>query len=308
MCCRSLCGHNRKTERFLFAALITFCFCLRAVGQNESDGSIVLARWMKGDLVVAADSRENTPAGTYRDDRCKIVTFGDKLIFASSGRMRVSIKPLVDFNTFTTAHRIYPAIHNKGTFKDLLMSFARAWGDSAKKQLEPVKDLASRGLDGIGNNITMALFTGYDEQGTVQLVDATVSYTRSGNGAVKLTDSAAFDDTVKWSSHTLGHDEIVDEFTAANTPRSIEWHKKMADAEASTFDKNAADVLTILQLTIDYLPKTRMGIDGKPFSAVGGEIAAVEMTPDHRLRWIAPGHCQTQAEKPKPQPTTKKKQ
>ena len=287
----------------LFAFALLFLH-LYAVGQIESDGSIVLARWMKGDLVVAADSREVLPNGTYRDDDCKILTFGDKLIFAGAGRAWVNFKPLgVAYNSYATARRVFPSVSHKTAFKDLLMEFALAWGNSAKKQLEPIKEFATLGLE--GNNITLALFTGYDEGGTVQLVNAAVSFTRTKNGAIQLSNSAEFVDTVAWSSHTLGHVEIINEFTAHQTPRSKEWNKMMIEAERGTFDKNAADVMTIVKLTIDNLPKTRMGADGKPLSVVGGDIAAVEMTPDHRLRWVAPGYCQTQPKNPKPR-TTKK--
>jgi hypothetical protein len=80
MCYRCLCIHNRKAEQLLFVAFVALCFSLRAVGQSESDGSIVIARRKQDNLVVAADSREVFPNGTYRDDDCKILTFGDKLL------------------------------------------------------------------------------------------------------------------------------------------------------------------------------------------------------------------------------------
>jgi hypothetical protein len=243
------------------------------------------------------------PNGTYRDDDCKILTFGDKLIFAGAGRAWITIKPLgIAFNTYATARRIYPSVRHKSAFKDLLMTFALAWGNSVKKQLEPIKEFATMGLE--GNNVSLALFAGYDERGTVQVVSATVSYTRTQDGTVKLSNSADLVDTVRWSSQILGHNEIEEEFAAHQTQRSLEWHKIMAQAESSTFDKNAADVMTIVQLTIDNLPKTRMGADGKPLSVVGGDVAAVELTRDHGLRWIAPGHCQSDT--PKETPSTQK--
>lgn len=305
MCYRCLGIHNRKTECLLLLTVVALCFGLPAVGQIESDGSIVLARWKQGNLIVAADSREVLPSGAYRDDDCKILTFGDKLIFAGAGRAWITVKPLgIAYNSYTTARRTYPLVRHEETFKDLLMSFAHAWGSSVKKQLEPIKEIATTGLE--GNNVSLALFTGYDEQGAVQLVAAAVSYARSKDGTITLSASADFVDTVKWSSHTMGHAEIIDEFGAHKTPRSQgEWNKLLIQAETGTPDKNAADVMTVLKLTIDYLPKTRIGLDGKPLSVVGGDIAAVEMTSDHGLRWIAPGHCQTQPEKQKPRITKK---
>src|SRR5579863_4036214 len=103
-----------------------FCVLIirpKAAGQIKPDGTIIAATGSEKEIVIAADSRKS---GTdfYTDDECKISAFGDKIIFAASGRTGGRHNPSAFWDAYAIAGEQYKMLTSKGSSENLPFDLA----------------------------------------------------------------------------------------------------------------------------------------------------------------------------------------
>jgi hypothetical protein len=280
----------------LFAIAAVFVLHLNAIGQVETaDGTIVVAEWSKSELVVAADSRECW-GPSYSDDKCKIIAFGNKMIFAACGRqdIRNPFNMKVVFDAFAIARQQYVRLTRNSTPEQLPMALAAAWGEAFKKQFERFAALyGPMVVSGLTKNyVAGGLFAEFEKDGTLLLVTENLRYEQNGWN-IKITPSRDQTDVTKWSDYVMGRDEILRETQAAKTFQAHQWKIDTArKIQSSPISKRVATTaIVFVELTIDHLPNTKIDANGKPFSEVGRPVAAVQLLPGQGVNWILPGNC-----------------
>jgi hypothetical protein len=278
-------------QRMSIAAFALLVMHLNAIGQVESDGTIVVAKWTPETIVVAADSRESRRS-SYSDTNCKIAAFGNKLVFSASGRRstRNRMTKAVLWDSFAVARQQYIRLTRKGTPDQLAMALASGWGEAVKKELEKIGGMAIDGLEDY--IISNGIFADFDKDGTLSIAVEQVTY-EIVDGKINIILSTDRVDSTKWSSYFLGHGEIVKEVTAGQTLRAIQWQNETNKLLEAADDKTSAFAIKMVELTIDNFPKTKKDDRGIPFSIMGRPIAVVQLTRGKGVTWIKPGKCVT---------------
>lgn len=263
-----------------FFALISFICFLSAIAQAQSDGTIIYARWSQNKIVIAADSRQ-AGSSSYSDTGCKISAFGNKLIFAASGRSKPAGE--VFWNTYTVAANDFYRITNEGTADHLAQRVADAWGRDVKIKFERLGNDALSGAE--DNTVALGFFADFEKDGTLLMAVSAVTYEEN----FIHPNISAKTDIIRPSDgngYFMGRGAIVSEIQAAKTPRGIKWSKEIANKAG--IEEQA---IAYVDLTIKNLPDTKTDSSGKKFSVVGPPIAVAQLVRRKGIDWIAKGKC-----------------
>jgi hypothetical protein len=270
-------------------SVVAVIFCLgislSAIAQTESSGTIVYVSWSQNEIAIAADSRQSG-AHSYWDTGCKIAAFGNKLIFAMTGRSSPGVDP--SWDAYAVASKQFDRITRERTADHLANRLADAWGEDVKAEFERLGDMALGGLD--DNHVAIGIFADFEQDGTLLIVVSDVTYEKRLVHS-KISVQTEIIPPNSGNGYFLGHAEVVSEINAANTPHGIEWHNELRDRVRAKADEVAEEAIGFVDLTIQNLPKTKTDIDGIPFSVVGPPIAAVRLVRGKGIDWVAKGKC-----------------
>jgi hypothetical protein len=144
----------------LAAGCLVLFSSLSASAQPES-GSLIILNSSNDEIAVAADSRSISAAGQF-DNRCKITTLGNRIIFAASGI--TAMTPIDGRPVYWDAHSIARDIFviNPDKAAVDLEGFATAWGQEIKRRMEidVKRDGSEVFLEGTDNTtLTSAIFS-----------------------------------------------------------------------------------------------------------------------------------------------------
>jgi hypothetical protein len=114
--------------------------------KHSSSGTVVYAKWIKGEIIVAADSRGHGPEG-YRDDECKITTYHNEAIFAFSGIRKFDIShTLIKWNAHELALKSFKLSRDQVGAGKKALSSAKIWKDEAYKTFQSAFELNPEGF------------------------------------------------------------------------------------------------------------------------------------------------------------------
>jgi hypothetical protein len=291
--CFARCG--RQLELVVLAALLLFSPRLFAIGQAESNGTIIVVSSLRDEVIFAADSREYSLL-SYSDDNCKIVALGNKAVFAAAGREGIGnpVTAHIDgWNAFSIASNVYRRVTLKNTPQRLSEQLARSWGAAMKEHFQAhfsrygfAKIMGEEDAERV---LTRGAFANFEKDGSHLFVVEKITY-EIGEGG-KVVVSAAIDYTEVSPSfvYSMGTNDIVKEIDAAKTFRAVQWRKGldvgMLQGDSAIFASGQ-----LVQLTIENYPATLKDAEGKPFSIVGGKVAIGKLTVNG-FEWVQPAHC-----------------
>jgi len=266
---------------------------LNAVGQIESHGTIVVINSSQNEIVFAADGR-SAKASSYSDDDCKISAFGNKVVFAASGRRGLWNRSTrsYEWDAYTLARKEFRSFTSKGTPQSVVEQFASSWGIAMKKELEI--DIAADQTHALANVeddhvLALGAFAEFKRDKTFLIVIEKITYEITANG--KVIVKAFVDHRItNPESYYIGKGEIIRELDAAQTPRSREWRRDFDMGLGFSSDPIVFEATKLVRLTIDNYPPTRTDSKGKKFSIVGGPIAVARFTPKG-VEWVEKGNC-----------------
>jgi hypothetical protein len=279
-------GVCRKEQQMktIIVSLLCAGLCLCAIAQIESGGSVAYAGWSEDEIVIAADSRESG-SNSYSDTSCKISAFGNKLIFAATGRYRPPHEPF--WNVHAVASNNFFWITRKNTTDHLAKRLADIWGQYVKVEFQRRGTSALAGLE--DNHVAVGIFADFEEDGTLLIVVSDVTYEKNFIYPKISTLTSVI--PIDKQAYVMGHRDIVDETSAAKTPNGIKWLNELHARMQTATDQIAGEAIGLVNLTIDNLPKGNIGIGGTPFSVVGPPVAAVRLMRGKEVEWIARGKC-----------------
>jgi hypothetical protein len=220
------------------------------------------------------------------------------VIFGATGRRKAPNDFASSWDIYAAAPKQFARIAREHTTNRIAERLASAWGDEVKKKFQRYGEAGIVGIEGSG--IAGAMFADFEADGSLLIVHEVVNYERSGNILVISANTNVIPSS-SVGSHMMGKGEIIQEFDANSTPRSLIWRKMMNQRLNASFDRIAEVAIAAVDLTIDNLPKTHIDRQGVPFSDVGPPVAAVRLRRDKGVDWVQIGACQTQAN-PKRQP------
>jgi hypothetical protein len=266
---------------------------LDAVGQMGADGTIIVINSSQKEIVFAADSR-TAFSDSYSDKKCKIRAFGNKILFAASGRNgqqnKITHAHLWDADAF--ARNAFVAAVKKGAAEHVPEQLASSWGTAMKKQLE--QDIAADRSLALANTekdgtIALGAFADFEKDGSFLIVVEKLAYSISVDGSITVNAFVDHRATSPEGPYYIGKGEIIREFDA-KTPRSKEWKRDIEMGMGFSPDPTVFMAKALVRLTIDNYPATRVDAAGKPFSIVGGKIAIAKLTPNG-FDWVDSGNC-----------------
>jgi hypothetical protein len=265
---------------------------LNAVGQVESDGTIIIVNANHEEVVIASDSRVSGPH-SYSDKDCKISAFGDKVIFAASGRIGLRNDPTSEFwDAHAIAKQQFQRLSGKGTPDASPLELAKAWGTAIKEEIEKRIRRSSDVLSGIGNEpIVGAIFASFDRAGDPIVVGQGVTYKFGNNGKIRIILMRPH--VLTWPKDfpwALGKNDILKKLYAGNSFETDQWTRQIVAAVGANPDPLVARAVEEVRLTIKKLPPTRVDAKGVPFSEVGYPISAIRLT-NKGAEWIEKGNC-----------------
>jgi hypothetical protein len=277
-----------------WSAAAVFCVLiflrLNAVGQMETDGTIIIFNASEKEIVIAADSR-GSGTHSYTDDKCKISAFGDKLVFAASGRTGLRNEPTNYWDAYAIAREDFKRLTRKGTSDDLPIDLAKAWEISIKQKIEDRQDNGVDVVAGLDSNAIMfALFAGVRKDGSILTVVEQITYEVGKDGKARIVYRSPHILDAKDFPNWMGRYEIIEELKAGQTFRSDQWRRKINAVVSASPDPVAALAIEQVKLTIDNLGPTKKNYAGVPFSEVGYPISAVRLT-SKGAEWIEKGNC-----------------
>ena len=278
---------------FVAAAILLGLSRLDAAGQIGADGTIVIINSSKKEIVFAADSR-TTFRHSYSDEECKIHAFGDRILFAASGRggQRNKITHAYSWDATAFARNAFVTAGKKGTSEHLPEQLASSWGIAMKKQLE--KDVAADRSLALADTekdgtLAMGAFADFEKDGSFLIVIEKLAFSISVDGSIKIDAFVDHRATRPEGPYYIGKGEIIRELDAG-TPRSKEWKRNIDLGMGFSPDPTVFLAQALVQLTIDNYPATKVDGAGKRFSIVGGKIAIAKLTPNG-FDLVVPGSC-----------------
>jgi hypothetical protein len=266
---------------------------LNAFGQIWADGTIIVINTSQKEIVFAGDSR-TAFSDSYSDKECKIHAFGNKVLFAASGRtgQRNKVTHAYSWDANAFARNAFVAAVKNGTSEHVAEQLASSWGTVMKKQLEQdITANRSLALSDTEKDGTMAVgaFADCEKDGSFLFVVEKLAYSMSQDGGIAVKAFLDHKATGPEGPYFIGKGEIIREVDAG-TPRSKEWKRDIDMGMGFSPDPTLFLAKALVQLTIDNYPPTRVDAAGKPFSVVGGKVAIAKLTPNG-FNWEAPGNC-----------------
>lgn len=270
-----------NVQRLLAQAILMIAFVSPAWGQRVKFGSLVVFRYSKDKVIMAAESRRVDKTGQY-DDECKIFVLSDKVIFGFTGISNVSgIGPLPNFDALEDARAAVRHATTTLSGTGLARNAARFWAGKMKQHMQnwPMGDLINvirvmGGEPGLACGVFAASEPGGDI--SVYLARITVTY-RPPQGIAIADEVDAGPRGNSVNTGVCGRDEIVREFVTGETERAreegkrwFEWRKKCPQ------DADAKIASRLVQLTIEL---DHSGL-------VGGPIDSIELRRGGTPHWI----------------------
>lgn len=279
--------------KWFIATVICFRVFLCASAHAETYGSIAYFAWSQNEIAVAADSRQSY-SSSYSDTSCKIATFGNKLVFAATGRSSPGLDP--SWDAYAVTSKDYERIAGKSTPDHFATRLADAWGKDVKAEFQ---SLGIGALSGLEDDIIISgLFADFEKDGTLLVAVASVTYQilPTKQAIVKNLTKVIPTTNPKQNGYFLGHSEIINKIGNPQTPEQVEWGKEYRSTAVEWSDKFGRDdtlggVIGYVDVTIRHLPKIKMDSQGVPFSVVGPPIAALRLIRGKGIEWIAKGKC-----------------
>jgi hypothetical protein len=166
------------SRAFHFFALFHFFAPPNAVAQT-SVGTLIVLNASDEEIVVAADSLSRNAVSQF-DNRCKITSLGDQVIFASSGSTGygpTNGQPL-NWDAHKIAQNIFLVLSREKATDPMPIRLAKAWGKELQGKLAGDLQRDREGaLFGVeGNTLTSAVFAGFHD-GAPLIVTAAITYT-----------------------------------------------------------------------------------------------------------------------------------
>jgi hypothetical protein len=185
----------------------------------------------------------------------------------------------LDWDSFTIAENFFRRFSLERTTEPMPIRLAQAWGNEVKNKLRAdmlyEQDLAATRT---GSDFTSAVFAGFDNHGPL-IVVGTVRYTVDSFGAIDT--NFVINDIFRHPQQLmLGATDIGAEIQKKSTPRVKQWMSKIP----SSTDPVVALAIHEVNFSIRYSPPVT--INGKTFSAEGGPVDAVRLTPFKGIDWI----------------------
>jgi hypothetical protein len=283
-----------KTKRKVYWLLWAFLWIAAspvAFGQAKS-GSIIVLGYSKDRVFIVADSRDTISSGKIDDQYCKVVALGNKLLFALTGISGYdSHTPLIEtWGGVEEARKLFKAGHSNDI--DTLSAY---WGQS---MLHHFTKLIKFDPQGLANNVTgavpvfvLGVFAGANEVGNLA-VRVVVARCKDGvptpcsletikhGTAVPTLIQFSLEPTATMQLEPFG---MLETFVEFNKPRekfsATESKQWVSIPERMNIkDRDMRRAMKFIDLTVAYHPKKEL---------VGGDIDAVELTRDGKVRWIS---------------------
>ncbi|MGA8442420.1 MAG: hypothetical protein WB762_14210 [Candidatus Sulfotelmatobacter sp.] len=279
--------------KWIIASCFFLSFCLSAIGQIETSGTVIAIDATQKELVIAADSRRGKTRHSYGDDVCKIATFDNRIIFAASGNTGPSMDPKIRlWDAYAIAQQQYRKLAVPKCASDtFIIRLAQAWGVAIKQQMEEGLRWHPEAIWEINDNyIISAIFAGVKANGDIIAVSESLSAGPKRNGVIQVVLDPV--QVLKQSDYlwVLGVREIIGELTVGKTIRAQQWRRSINAAIKSGGDPLATLATQYVRITIDNLRKTRTDFKGTSFSEVGDPISVLRLT-QNGAEWIQYGNC-----------------
>ena len=287
-----LCGKSKIPLLGLHLLLFVLLMCTSSYAQLEH-GSLIIGMETRSKIVVGADSRTVNmfkPQQTT-DERCKILVFGNRLVFASAG-----------YPVFRPPHLpsepegpYWDSYETAKKSADLLLAknkvvtprqLAQAWLSEMQKRILLVKP--GRSSFGLTQLPIAALFAGRGSADELSLLRATMVVRVARNSFVvkdPLVSEIKFNKDVGVAVDALGARDICTEVLFRTTERGRKWANQIEveTAMIATEDKLAFRIKRLGEFSVRY-SEDRADI-GLPFDVV-------ELSKDG-VRWVyAKKSCQ----------------
>jgi len=201
-----------------YSVHVLFILFFLSLAQSQTkSGTVIVLGFSDRKVVLAADSRESTDEGDYRDEGCKISALENKLVFTASGKARIG-----DWEATSEARSALQAVGIRQNYtSEHLDTIATKWGTAAGRKIiarlgsEKVKD---------GQVLITGVFIGADDIGRTNIAQQTIRARVSG-GSVSFRKSPVVNAyrTPIMNFTAIGEANITDEFKAAVSLRSKEW-------------------------------------------------------------------------------------
>jgi hypothetical protein len=276
-----------KQSKTIILAILLVSTQLRARPQIQSEGGTTVVIDVSQDkVIIAADSRETSARGGYRDDDCKIVAFHNQVVFASAGHRLVHATwttpdgkktPLIWDSHKVAVDALNAAIRKPPANGDVVSAAAHTWKQSARDyfakvlQIKPsaVLQLVTHETD----TISEMAFVGKDGAGRIVVVEVRVKVNRSVP-------------SIETSSQTIpagqvgimGFNSVALEFLRRSTSRAIAEVEKWQDTVTgkSVAERRVMLMTQLVRWSVLYAP---------PEAEVGGAVDTIVID-SGGIHWI----------------------
>lgn len=275
----------------IFCLILTLLLCTTSYAQLEH-GSLIIGMQTRSKIVVGADSRIVNmfkPQQTT-DERCKILVFGNRLVFASAGYpvFRPPHLPSEPEGLYWDSYEIAKKSANLLLAKNKVVTprqLAQAWLSEMQKRIFLVKPGRSFGVTQFP---IVALFAGWGSTGEPSLLRATMIVHVVRNSFVvknPLISEVKFNEDIGVAVDALGARDICTQILFRTTELGRKWANQI-DVEAAVItpaDRLAFRIKRMGEFSVQY-SEDRADI-GLPFDVV-------ELSKDG-VRWVyAKKSCQ----------------
>lgn len=261
-----------KSDVKRFVAHLATCLicCPHFTTFQVGSGTVVAYTFTRYKFALAADSRETFDNHPPTDDRCKIATFGNQFVFASTGSAEVVAAPTAQISSWSNIAEARHAIE-QATSMTPVSTIADSWAQSLKAKwavvyaTDPdlVKTAAGLGI------ITEGIFA----EAKDGLITVAVRDIRLNTNSI---DAVPFNCPIN-DTCVMGATDSIWQIDAAQP-------MKASPALLKAYDPALLRVLRLVDLWIAYAPpiKTPLG----EVSPVGPPIDAVEMDGNGTMQWL----------------------
>jgi len=263
--------------------LLPFCVAVLTYSAfaQVGSGSLIVFEQTHDKFIVAADSRLTDPwGGTPPDDTyCKISTFRNKVVFASSGYLTIpAIGSFPSRDNIGIAESITASQNLKGG--GYIENIADLWADEIVKDWNRIAQLSPpyfgkiMGEVKIGHFITAGIFAGVD-QGEISFAVRSVYVDLARNIPTYFSPV----DLPPFKLNGVQDIDIFTEFMLLTTDRAKE-EKRSFTVSPSLLKRGDIETwraVRLVDLTAAYLPS----------HSVGGPVDAIELWKDGSIHWVA---------------------
>ena len=265
--------------------LLVLLSCRAASAQAEH-GSLIIGMETKDKVVVAADSRTVNMFKPQQilDERCKVLVFGNRLVFANAGYPVFKPPHLPD----AAAGPYWDSYESARNSAELLLSrkkavtprqLAEAWMSDMKKRILLVKPGPSWGR--LKQLPIAAFFAGLGSNGAPSLVRATMVVHYAGNSFIvkdPLISEIKFDNDVGVAVDAFGARDICTEILFRTTERGRRWANRIEveSAVIAPEDRMAFRLKRLGELSVE---------SSEDKADIGLPFDVVELSKDG-VRWV----------------------